>query len=72
MLFRQEDKAVEEESGDPGLGLTGILLGVVENGAFGTIEEVKRTNLYTVMLRLYLWHLENERLEKMYKDGKSK
>ena len=72
VLFRQEDKAVEEESGDPGLGLTGILLGLAENGAFGTIEEVKRTNLYTVMLRLYLWHLENERLEKMYKDGKSK
>lgn len=72
VLFRQEDKAVEGEGDDPGLGLTGILLGVAENGAFGTIEEVKRTNLYTVMLRLYLWHLENKRLEKMYKDGKSK
>lgn len=70
-LFRQEDKEKEEGS-DPGLGLTGILLGVAENGAFGTIEDVKKTNLYTVMLRLYLWYLENERLKKMYKDGKSK
>lgn len=70
VLFRQEDKAKDEEGGDPGLGLTGILMGVAENGAFGTIEEVKRTNLYTVMLRLYLWYLENKRLEKIY--GKSK
>ena len=66
-LFRQENKE-REEDGEPGLGLTGILLGVAENGAFGTVEEVKRTNLYTVMLRLYLWHQENKRLEKMYND----
>ena len=39
---------------------------------FGTVEEVKRTNLYSVLLRLYLWYLDNKRLEKMYANGKSK
>lgn len=70
VLFRQEDKTREDDSGDPGLGLTGILLGVAENGAFGSIEDVKRANLYSVMLRLYLWHLENERLKKIYRNDK--
>lgn len=64
-LFKQE-----EEEKDAGLGLTGILMAVADTGTFGTMQEVDRTNLYTVMLRLYLWHQENEHLKKIYKDDK--
>lgn len=61
-LFKQEGGG-----DDAGLGLTGILMGIADTGTFGTMQEVDRTNLYTVMLRLYLWHQENERLKKLYK-----
>ena len=70
-LFKQASDSGEEDNSE-GLGLTGILLGIDENGVFGTVEEVKRTNLYSVLLRLYLWYLDNKRLEKMYANGKSK
>lgn len=70
-LFKRAGDPGEGEEPE-GLGLTGILLGVAENGAFGTVEEVKRTNLYTVMLRLYLWYLDNKRVEKMYRHDGSK
>ena len=70
-LFKQASDSGEEDNSE-GLGLTGILLGIAENGVFGTVEEVKRTNLYSVLLRLYLWYLDNKRLEKMYANGKSK
>lgn len=66
-LFKQE-----EQEKDGGLGLTGILMAVADTGTFGTMQEVDRTNLYTVMFRLYLWHQENEHLKKMYKNDESK
>lgn len=66
-LFHKEDGDVKEEEG---LGMTGILMAVAESGVFGNTEEVKRTNLYQVLLRLYLWHLENKRLKKIYRHGK--
>lgn len=60
----------EADAGE--LGLTGILMGVADNGTFGPVAEVERTNLYTVLLKLYQWHLEHKRLEKIYnKHGKS-
>lgn len=64
-LFKQEGSG-----DDSGLGLTGILMGIADTGTFGTMPEVDKTNLYTVMLRLYLWHLENERLKKLYKNDR--
>lgn len=66
-LFRPEG---EDRDENEGLGMTGILMAVAESGVFGKAEEVKRTNLYQVLLRLYLWHLENKRLKKMYQHGK--
>ncbi len=69
-LFRKETNENEVET-DTNLGLTGIMMAIADNGTFGSLEQVKRTNLYTVMLRVYLWHLENERLKKLYKNDKS-
>lgn len=73
-LFRKTDEdTVGVPDADAGeLGLTGILMSVADNGTFGPVAEVERTNLYTVLLKLYQWHLEHKRLEKIYnKHGKS-
>lgn len=73
-LFRKTDEDTEgvPEADAGELGLTGILMGVADNGTFGPVAEVERTNLYTVLLKLYQWHLEHKRLEKIYnKHGKS-
>lgn len=73
-LFRkaeqETDVVPDADSGE--LGLTGILMSVADNGTFGPLAEVEKTNLYTVLLKLYQWHLEHKRLEKIYnKHGKS-
>lgn len=73
-LFRTtEEDIIDVPDADSGeLGLTGILMSVADNGTFGTVAEVEKTNLYTVLLKLYQWHLEHKRLEKIYnKHGKS-
>ncbi|WP_303181737.1 hypothetical protein [uncultured Butyricimonas sp.] len=68
-LFKQ---AGGDELGEKDIGLTGVLMSVAESGTFGTLEDVNRTNLYTVLLKLYHWHLEHKRIEqKSKKDGKT-
>mgnify|MGYP007002112990 FL=1 len=72
-LFRNADSETngvpDADTGE--LGLTGILMSVADNGTFGPVSEVEKTNLYTVLLKLYQWHLEHKRLEKIYnKHGK--
>lgn len=59
------------EFGERDLGLTGILLSVAESGTFGTLEDVNRTNLYTVLLKLYHWYLEHKQMEQKTKNGKT-
>lgn len=73
-LFKKSDDETDgvpdADSGE--LGLTGILMNVADNGTFGPVPEVEKTNLYTVLLKLYQWHLEHKRLEKIYnKHGRS-
>lgn len=68
-LFKQSGG---DELGEKDLGLTGVLMSVAESGTFGTLEDVNRTNLYTVLLKLYHWHLEHKRMEqKNNKNGKT-
>lgn len=64
-LFRAAPEYnVDQETAN--LGLTGILMAVAESGVFGRMDEVDRTNLYTVLLKLYAWHQESESLKKKY------
>lgn len=37
----------------PGIGMDGIAFAIAESGEFGTIEAVRRTNLWEVLVRLY-------------------
>lgn len=73
-LFKKSGNEIDgvpvEDAGE--LGLTGILMSIADNGTFGPASEVEKTNLYTVLLKLYHWHLEHKRQEKIYsKYGKS-
>lgn len=68
-LFKQSGG---DELGVKDLGLTGVLMSVAEAGTFGTMENVNKTNLYTVLLKLYHWHIEHKRMEqKSKKNGKT-
>ena len=62
----QSDDTPHEDSGE--LGLTGVLLTIADSGTFGPVVEVEKTNLYTVLLKLYQWHLEHKRNEKHRKN----
>lgn len=68
-LFKQSGGG---ELGVKDLGLTGVLMSVAEAGTFGTLENVNRTNLYTVLLKLYHWQVEHKKMEqKSKKHGKT-
>lgn len=51
ILFGGEES--KEPKGKAGLGLTGITYTLAEEGTFGTVDEVQKQNLYTVLLKLY-------------------
>lgn len=65
-LFKSEGSSENDN-----LGLTAIMMGVADSGTFGNVDGVKRTNLYAVMLKLFLWYKENERVKKMYNDKRT-
>lgn len=67
-LFKKSDESEKEENetGDGNLGMLGIQLALAEAGPFGDIEGVDKTNLYTVLLKLYQWKKDNDEIKKRY------
>jgi len=61
-LFRVEDNESEGET--ESLGLIGVQLALAESGTFGDMEGVDRANLYTVLLKLYQWKKEHDKIRK--------
>ena len=45
----------EEESANPmpGIGMDSIAFSIAESGAFGNIEQVRKTNFWQIMVRMY-------------------
>lgn len=58
VLYKKISGIDEDESGAPGLGLTGILFKLAESGVFGNIKETANQNLYDVLVRLYQNRME--------------
>ena len=58
-----------DDSGDrtgANLGFLGIQLAIADAGTFGDTEGVDRANLYMVLLKLYQWKQENDRIKREY------
>ena len=37
----------------PGIGMDSIAFSIAESGAFGNIEQVRKTNFWQIMVRMY-------------------
>jgi hypothetical protein len=55
ILFESsKDDNNEPESGDiPGIGMDSIAFSIAESGTFGNIEQVRNTNFWDIMVRMY-------------------
>lgn len=65
LFTRQPDTEEDEDlvDHDGNLGLLGIQMAIAESGTFGDMESVDRANLYSVLLKLYQWKKENDKLK---------
>jgi hypothetical protein len=52
-----------------GLGYTGLLFKLADEGTFGNIKETDNTGIYDIMLKLYQWKQEADTIKKMQKDA---
>ena len=53
ILFESEDTSEDIKSNIPGIGMLSIAHQLAESGVYGPIKEVRETNFWEVMLRLY-------------------
>ena len=55
ILFESsKEESNEPESGDiPGIGMDSIAFSIAESGTFGNIEQVRNTNFWDIMVRMY-------------------
>lgn len=51
ILFDSEPENKEESV--PGLGMDSLVFAIAENGEFGVVEQVRNTNLWEILVRLY-------------------
>lgn len=56
------EDATDDTDKEGNLGLMGIKLALAESGTFGSMEDVDKANLYDVLLKLYQWYRDNEKL----------
>lgn len=56
------------ESNIPGLGWVSTLFDIAESGVFGNYEQVRATNMWSVLLRLY--ELKKRRLDEIEHEKK--
>jgi hypothetical protein len=52
-LLYQNSETQDTKSTIPGIGLRSMLYTMAESGVFGTLEEVRNTSLYEVLIRMY-------------------
>lgn len=54
-ILYQDDGKTSESSGSsiPGIGMDSIAFSMAESGAFGTLEDVRNTNFWQIMIRMY-------------------
>lgn len=60
VLFRQND------SGNKGIGMPGLLFSLAETGVFGDIKKTSQEKYWNVLLRLYQNHLTMQELKRKY------
>lgn len=58
----------DEESNETDLGFTGLLFRLADEGTFGSMQQTDEANLYDVMLKIYNWKLEADKLKKIHND----
>lgn len=54
-ILYQDDESSSEKSNSsiPGIGMDSIAFSMAESGAFGTLEDVRNTNFWQIMIRMY-------------------
>lgn len=65
ILYQDDEKSTgSSDSGIPGIGMDSIAFSMAESGAFGTLEDVRNTNFWQIMIRMYdsrRTYLENKK-----------
>ncbi|HAH24963.1 MAG TPA: hypothetical protein DCL77_14615 [Prolixibacteraceae bacterium] len=57
----------DDEQGDDGIGLTGVIMALAESGVFGDIDKTSSANVWDVLIRLYQLEVQRREMERKMK-----